>query len=214
MVRVILEKDYGQRIKMCFGYPVSIPMQFGGIDPSVTVGFRDEAIRVAVEPNTWSLDFAHADERTTTMPDEAAAHYFGDPRATGADNELVRARKIPNFNDERMRVAQAWGDYLYSDQHGHYTTIRIKVPNVPVVAIYKLDHNMQPIAEQTPFRPWDFFRFEDILDAAWEAELASLHERKPKFAPRQPEKLDISNLTPEQIDELAKMLSARTRKAG
>ena len=214
MVRVVLDTDYGKRIKMCFGYPVSIPMQFGSIDPSVTVGFRDDPMRVPVEPNTWWLDFASSDERMTTMPEEAAVCYFGDPRASGADNELVKARKIPRYNDERMRVAQVWGDYLYSDQHGNYTTVRIKVPNVPHVSVYKLDHNMQVLPEQAPYRPWEFFLFEELLDPAWEAELAALHARKPKFAPREPEKLDISNLTEEQIDQLAKMLSNRNRKAG
>ena len=214
MVRIILDKDYGARIKMCFGYPVSIPMQFGGIDPSVTVGFRENPVRINVEPNTWWLDFAHSDERMTTMPEEAAVHYFGDPRAAAADDELVKARKIPSFNDERVRVAQVWGDYLYSDQHGHYTTVRIRVPNVPYVSVHKLDHNMQPIPDAVPYRPWDFFHWEELLDPAWEAELYALHERKPKFAPRQQEKLSIADLTDEQIDQLSKMLSGRNRKAG
>lgn len=214
MVRVTLDKEYGKRIRMCFGYPVSIPMHFGNIDPSVTVGFRDDPMRVAVEPNTWWLDFAHSDERSTTMPEEAAVHYFGDPRAKGADDELVRARKIPNFNDERMRVAQIWGDYLYSDQHGHYTTVKIRVPDVPYVSVQRLDHNMQVIADQTPYRPWDFFHWEELLDPAWEAEQAALAARKPSYAPTPPRAIEISDLTPAQIEELAKRLSLHARKAG
>lgn len=214
MVRVTLEKDFGRPIRMCFGYPISVPMQFGGIDPSVTVNFRADPVRIAVEPNTWALDFARPDMRSTTMPEEVALHYFGDPRSTTADNEEVKSRKIPNFNDERMRVAQVWGDYLYSDQHGFYSTVKIKVPDVPRIAVHALDHNMQPLADAPVYRPWEKFHWEELLDPSADIELEMLAARKPTFVRKDPQPIDISTLTGAQLDQLAKQLALHVKKAG
>jgi hypothetical protein len=214
MVRVTLEKDYGKRIRMLCGYEVVVPMQFGGADPDVMVDFRGSREPLPARPNEFFLDWANEDERSTLMPNEYAVLYFGDPRA-GSDEKLVRDKVIPNLNDERERVANIWGGYLYSDLHGPYTTIRIAVPAVPYVSVAAVDHNGMTRTSGKPHRPHEFFDFAAFLDPNAEAELEQYRARRrgPITASAREVTLDISNLSKAQLTELAAAIAKQTKAA-
>src|SRR5271167_1343157 len=166
MLRVTLDEDFGGPIRMVFGYEVVVPMHFGTVaDPSQMANFRGPREALPAEARVWMLDFADEDKRSTLMPDEVAVHYFGDMRAAAGDHPDVRARRIPNYNDERIRVAQVWGDYLMSDKHGHYTTVRIAVPRVPKVSITPVNQNGMAVVGSWSYRPHEFFDFAALLSA-------------------------------------------------
>src|SRR5215469_10798529 len=206
MVRVTLERDYGKRIRMLCGYEVVVPMQFGHADPDVMVEFRGSREALPARPNVYYLDYANEDERSTLMPDEYAVLYFGNPNA-GKDEQLVRDKVFPALGDERERVANVWGGYLYSDRHGPYTTIKIACPDVPHVSVATVDHNGMTRTTGKVFRPWEFFTFADYLDPQHEAEYAEYNRiRQRPFANVQPaqQTLDISKLSKAQLSELAK----------
>lgn len=212
MVRVTLEKDFGRRIRLLCGYEVVVPMQFGSADPDVMVEFRGSRDALPAKPNEYFLDWANEDERSTLMPDEFAVIYFGNPRA-GASDELVRAKVVPALHDERERVANIWGGYLYSDRHGPYTTIKIAEPDVPHVAVATVDHNGTTRVNAKVFRPHEFFAFKDFLDPNSDAEVAEYTRlRKRPFSASSPLSLDVAKLDDEQLDALAAMLAKRKAK--
>lgn len=210
MVRVTLEKDFGRRIRLVCGHEIVVPMQFGAADPDVMVEFRGPREALPAKPNEYFLDWANEDERSTLMPDEYAVLYFGNPRA-GISEELVRARVVPSLQDERERVGNVWGGYLYSDRHGPYTTIKIAIPDIPHVAITGVDHNGMTKTNARVYRPHEFFSFADFLDPNSDAELAEYHRvRQRPFATAPPPlTLDIANLDESQLDVLAALLAKR-----
>lgn len=211
MIRVTLEADPGRKINMPFGYEVTVPMSFGIVaDPDQMVDFSGSRQLIDAERKEWFLDWNDPDLRVTMMEEAAAIHYFGDPRARSSDDERVKNKQLPEFNRERLRVARVWGDYLYSDQHGLYSTVRIQVPKVPVVSIIPIMPNGMVMTNAPVYRPWEFFDFESLLSADHEAEMEALRARRPRYfqAPPQPQGFDISKMTPEQIAQLAEALGA------
>lgn len=212
MVRVTLDDDYGSRIKMCFGYDVAVPMQFGGAEPALTVDFRGAREALPAVQTIYWLDWAIEDDRSTIMPEAAAAYYFGDPRSGGMDNALVKARRVPNLNDERQRVALTWGDYLFSERHGKYSTVKIDLPRIPHVTIYPMKQNGMTNLEAPIFKPWEFFKWEDQLDSNWQAELANYKATRNVAIPAAPV-LSLSDMSEDELDKLAAMLAKRKSAA-
>jgi hypothetical protein len=198
---------------MAYGYEVIVPMHFGAIvDPEQMVDFRAPRQALPAQPRVWVLDWADDRRRATLMPEEVAIHYFGNPESGPPTEPLVQMRKRPVFNDERVRVAQVWGDFLYSALHGNYTTVRIAVPRVPHVVIQSVDQTGQPL-EGTEYRPWAFFDWATQLDPNHVAEMQRYHEtRAPLFSPAPPPNIDLANLTGDQLDQLAEALLARDKK--
>jgi hypothetical protein len=212
MLRITLDEDFGGPIRMVFGYEIVVPMQFGAADPALMTNFRGDRQPLPAKARVWELDWVREDLRSTLIPEEAATHYFGDSRADSPDNELVRQRKIPNFNDERIRVAQVWGDYFFSDQHGKYATVRIDLPRIPKVSLAAVNHNGVVVDGSPVFQPWEFFRWADLLDAGAEEEMAALRARRPSLgAQPRPPAIDIANLSPDQLDALANALAKRVQ---
>lgn len=210
MIRVTLEADPGRKINMPFGYEVTVPMSFGIVaDPDQMVDFSGSRQLINAERKEWFLEWDDPDLRVTLMEEAAAIHYFGDPRARSNDDERVKNKQLPEFNQERLRVARVWGDYLYSDQHGLYSTVRIAVPKVPQVNIVPIMPNGMAMTNAPVYRPWEFFAFEALLSADHEAEMEALRRRRPRyFEAPEPQPFDISKMTPAQIAELAEKLGA------
>jgi len=203
MLRVTLLEDFGKRVRMAFGYETAIPMHFGAIsDPALMVDFRGPREPLPAKQTVYYLDWANEDERSTLIPPEAVLHYFGNMNAASGDDVRVRNLQVPEFNQERNRVAAVWGDYLYSDAHGPYVTIRIKEPDIPKVRIVPVNANGVSLPGAWEYEPHAFFRFAEILDPNAAAELAALRARKPTVAPLPQQALDISNLSPEQLEAL------------
>ena len=209
MLRVTLESDPGRKICMPFGYEVSVPMHFGSvIDPAQMVNFSSPRQELDAERKEYWLIWDDNDMRTTLMDEGVAIHYFGNPQARSRDNELVRKGQLPEFNRERLRVACVWGDYLYSDMHGPYTTVRIRVPDMPVVSIVPVTQAALAVPGAPIFRPHEFLRFEELLSPEAERELAALATRRPVFVATPPPQIDLANLSHEQIAALAEQLRA------
>jgi len=201
---------------MVYGYEVVVPMHFGAIvDPDQMANFSQKTPPLPAQPRLWLLDWADERRRATLMPEEVAIHYFGNPQAGPMTDALVQSRKVPVFNDERQRVAMVWGDYLYSALHGNYTTIRIAVPRVPHIVIQSADQTGEAIVG-TEYRPWDFFKWAEQLDPNHEAEMTRYYAtRAPLFSPTPPATIDLSNLSADQLDQLAELVIAKNkRKAG
>lgn len=211
MVRITLDEDYGEAVRMIFGYKIAVPMQFGGADPALMTDFRGERVPLPAEANVWELDWVDDDRRSTLLPEEVAIHYFGDSRSAGQNVEAVRARRIPNFNDERIRVAQVWGDYYFSAKHGLYATVRIDLPRVPRVTIAPVNHNGQVPLNAPTFVPWDFFKWGELLAPTASEEMAELRERRRVFTPAPPPTIDLSNLSAADLDALVVALQAKMK---
>jgi hypothetical protein len=208
MLRVTLLEDAG-RLRMQYGYDVTVPMHFGSItDPAMMVDFRSPPRALPAEPRTWILDFANEETRSVLMDEPVVVHYFGDMRAGPGDDERVRARTIPSFEQERMRVAQVWGDYLYSDQHGLYSTVRIAVPSVPKVIVQPVSASGATVANAWAYAPLEFFRFEELLSADADAEMLVRASRRRPMVPagHAPAEIDLSNLSEAQLDVLARRM--------
>lgn len=223
MLRVTLLEDFGSPFRLMFGYEVVVPMHFGAIaDPTQMVNFSKPAEPLPAQPRLWSFDWASEDMRTALVPPEVVFHYFGDMRSLPGDHPLVRDKRVPNFNDERQRVAMVWGDYLYSALHGPYTTVRIAVPVIPKVLIQPVNQSGIVPSDAWAFKPHEFWKWEDQLVAEHEQEMVEYRARRrmrpaPPVTPTPPASLDISNLSGEQLDELAKLLIERNKakqKAG
>ena len=216
MVTVTLESDFGGPVRMVYGYDVVVPMHFGAIvDPDQMTQMSQPRQPLPAQPKVWLLDFSDDRRRRTLMPEEVAIHYFGNPQSGSPNEPLVAASKVPVFNDERVRVAQVWGDFLYSALHGPYATVRIQVPRVPHVVVQSADQTGAPI-EGTEYRPWTFFNWTEQLDPNHEAEMTRYYaNRAPMFSPTPPQQIDISNLSDAQLDQLAELMLAKNkRKAG
>ena len=210
MLRVALEADPGRPICMPFGYEVAVPMHFGAVnfaDPSQLVDFSAPRQMLPAERKEYSLHWDNEDMRSVLMEEFVAVHYFGNPMARSRDDENVRKGVVPEYNNKRLRVAAVWGDYLYSDQHGHYTTIRIRVPDMPRVTISPVTQSGVIVAGSYEYRPHAFLKFEELLSADAEAEMAALQSRRPRVF-QSPQSIDIAKLTPQQIAALAQQLSA------
>lgn len=208
MLRVTLLEDFGKRIRLAFGYEATVPMHFGAIvDPAMMVDFRGPREPLPAKQNLWLLDWADEEMRSTLMPPEVAVHYFGNPNASSGDDERVRRMQVPEYNQERIRVAQVWGDYLFSNQHGPYTTVRIAVPDIPQVRIVPVNQNGVALSDAWEFIPHEFFRWPELLDANADAEMAAYRAQRPGRAVAPPPPgIDISNLSPEQLEALVAQL--------
>jgi hypothetical protein len=208
MLRVTLESDPGRKLCMPFGYEVTVPMSFGAItDPAQMVDFRGPRVAMQAERKEYWLNWDDDDMRSTLMEEAAAIHYFGNPQATSREDERVKRGQLPEFVYERQRVARVWGDYLYSDAHGHYATVRIRLPEVPHVMIVPVTQSGTAVPGAPIYRPHEFLRFEELLSPDWERELEMLRQRRPTFvAAPPPTSIDLANLSNEQIAALAAQL--------
>lgn len=209
MLRVTLEADPGRKLCMPFGYEVTVPMSFGAItDPAQMVDFRGPRVAMPAERKEFWLYWDDEDMRSVLMDEAAAIHYFGNPQSTNREDERVKQGRLPEFIHERQRVARVWGDYLYSDAHGHYTTVRIRAPEVPHVSVVTITQSGTVVPGAPVYRPWEFFNFEELLSPDWERELEMLRQRRPTFVAAPPPQIDLANLSPEQIARLAEQLAA------
>jgi hypothetical protein len=210
MLRITLEQDYGERIGLKFGYESVTPIPMGAngvplveVDNSLTrAGHRAPSL---AQPRIWWLEYANEDERSALVPNEVAVHYFGDWRS-GTDPVAEENKQIPKFNNERARVAMAWGDYQYT-RRGRYSTTKIAVPRVPHVVIHNVNANGSSVGTWA-FRPWDFWRFEELLAADAAEQMAEVN-RRGKASSR----LNIADIPEDQLDELAALLQKRSKKA-
>jgi hypothetical protein len=216
MIRITLLEDFGAPVVLKWGYEVMVPMSFGPQADALTVEFsrRDEPL--AARPLQWELEWIDPEKRSVILQDDTiAVHWFGDPRAKASNDPDVRDRRVPNFNDERIRVAMVWGDYVYSDRYGPYTSVRIRLPQIPKVVIQRTGPNGAPIAG-ADFFPHKFWRFEDLLAGDHEAQYADMVARyRPQTLQTLP--FDVTNLSDEQLDAFAEALTrrrtARTKSA-
>lgn len=217
MLRVTLLADPGQRVCMPFGYEVAVPMHFGTItDPAMMVDFSAPRQAMPAERKEYWLDWDVSDMRSVLMDEAPTIHYFGNPQATNdREDERVKRGVIPNYNQERLRVARVWGDYLYSDLHGHYTTVRVRLPNVPRVSVVPVTQSGAALPGAPVYDPYAFFRFEELLSPDAEAELATMAARRPTLIGKPPTTIDIANLSPEQLTALVEQIDrfAATRNS-
>lgn len=201
MIRITIEEDFGAPVQLKWGYEIMVPMSFGPATPEMMTEFRGPREPLPAQPLMWELDYRDPEKRSVIMQEDAVAiHYFGDPRAASSDTPAVRDRKVPNFNDERIRVGMVWGDYIYSDMYGPYTSVRVRVPQIPRVVIQRANAAGTAMPESA-FRPHEFFRWEDMLVGDADAQYADMVARhRPRGLQGG---LDISNLSPDQLDQLA-----------
>jgi hypothetical protein len=188
-----------------FGHEIIVPMSFGGqpTADNMTTFTRGNDPLPAV-PRVWTLSWRDKDRRAALVPIEVAMHYFGDWRAS-SDREAVRNGLVPSLDLERGRVAMVWGDYLYSGQHGMYSTVKIDVPRVPHVLIEHANENGATVGDWK-YRPWDFFKWGDMLDPK------AAQYRKAIQAQRGVLDL-VSSIDDSQLDQLAELLSKRKSSA-
>lgn len=212
MIRITLLEDFGGPVIIRWGYEIMVPMSFGSATPETTASFSSREEPLPARPLIWTLDWRDEETRSIVLQEDGiGVHYFGDPRSTTADHPAVRSGQVPNFNEERTRVAMVWGDYQYSDQYGPYTTVRIRVPKVPKVVIHRASANGSAMLD-TAFYPLEFWKFEDLLTADHEAQYAEMLARRNRRPGAAPAPIDPSNMSDQQIDALAEALMRR-RKA-
>jgi hypothetical protein len=205
MIRVTLLEDYGGRINLHFGAEVLVPMQFGAFAEGLVTEMRGAREGLPVEERRWPLSWKE-DERSVLLPNEVATHHFGDWRA-GSDAQAVKDRLLPSFNTERERVAKVWGDYFFaSEKDGNplgYTTVRLAVPKFPHVELTNVNASGNTVGDWN-WKPREFWKFEELLDECATRELARLQSRRGGQGA-----IDLSNLEPAQLDQLAEMLESR-----
>jgi hypothetical protein len=215
MLRVTLAADPGQKVCMPFGYEIAVPMHFGAIsDPALMVDFSAPRVAMPAERKEYWLHWDDQDMRTTLMEEAAAIHYFGNPQSRNRDDERVKRGVLPEFNNERMRVARVWGDYLYSDLHGNYSTVRVRLPKIPHVEIVPVTQSGMAVPGAPIYDPYAFFRFEELLSPDADTELATMAARRPTLVAAQPQQIDLANLAPDQIAALAEALSKYSATQG
>lgn len=211
MIRITLLEDFGGPAILRWGYEVMVPMSFGSATPETTANFsvRDEPL--PARALVWTLDWRDEEMRSIVLQEDGiGVHYFGDPRSQRGDHPAVKNGLVPAYNEERTRVAMVWGDYLYSDQFGHYTTVKIRVPRMPKVVIHRANANGSAVVDSA-FYPHDFWKFEELLEPEHEA-LYAQHLARRNARHGAPATLDVSHMSDEQIDALAEALMRR-RKA-
>lgn len=206
MLRITLNQPWRSALSFRLGAESVAPMDFGGYTPELQNEFRAPRRRSQEKPRVWTMDY-YDDTRSILVPDEVVVHYFGNWRA-GTDPEAVEARVLPSFNNERERVANKWGGYMYSSR-GTYTTAKIDVPDMPDVTINAVNSAGTTVGEWD-FNPRSFWKFEELLDAEAESEMAEVLARRGK---RASVKLDIADIPDDQLDALAKLLEKRKKLA-
>lgn len=206
MLRITLLSEYEGTVGHRLGYENVAPMDHGAFSEELTNNFRGARVAGGATPRTWPMSW-NEDERSVLVPEEVAAHYYGDPRA-GSDPIAERDRLIPSFNNERDRVANAWGGYMISPLHQYPAVVRIKVPNMPNVRIEQVTPGGKPIAGAPVFEPKKFWRFEELLAEDADVQLRELEARKGKKAVLSLETMDEATL-----DQLAALLDKRKKLA-
>ena len=212
MIRITIEQDFGAPVMLKWGYEIMVPMSFGPASPEMMTEFRGPREPLPAQPLQWELDYRDPEKRSVILQDDAVAiQYFGDPRSAASDHPLVRDKRVPNFNDERIRVAMVWGDYIYSDRYGPYTSVRVRVPQIPHVVIQRTNASGSAISDSA-FRPHAFFRWEEMLVSDADAQYADMVARgKPRTL--QGGGIDLANLSDDELDKLANALRNRAQKA-
>ena len=206
MLKITLKEPFRAPFTLRFGYDSVTPMDMGPRTDQVTNEARGQRHPSGAKPRLWEMDF-NSDAKSILVPNEVAVHYFGDWRA-GTDLDAVDKGLIPNFNDERERVANAWGGYFLSDKHGMYATVKIAVPQIPKVVIQAVNDSGSVVGD-FKFEPHKFFRFEEPLAPSADAEMAEILSRGKVNM-----KFDLSQIPQSQLDELAALLANRKTPAG
>jgi hypothetical protein len=166
-VRITLLEKYrkpeelNEPIRLVYGTDVAVPMSFGGMTSEAINDFRGPRQEIVAEPRVWLLHWDDEAMRSTLVPQEVAAHYFGDQRCK--DPAAVKALVCNPLNVERDRVAKIWGDYDFASEFGPYSSIKIDVPRMPKVKIQNVNGNGVTVGESF-YDPWAFFEFEKHLD--------------------------------------------------
>jgi len=218
-VRITLEEpnvgaDQGVDVMLRYGTEVIVPMNFGGYSDESSVNFRETPQALPAQPREWILSWNDPDRRAALVPIEVAMYYFGDWRSDN-DGPAVRAGRVRKLNVERDRVATVWGDYHFSTKNGLYSTVKIAVPKVPHVVVQNVNENGATVGDFA-FRPWEFFKWQDYLDPNATAEYrAELDDRRNKSKSNSGIIDIVSQLTPEQIDQIASLVnkSSKAQKA-
>lgn len=194
-------------------------------DPSMHVGFNSgqsdllAGLGIEAEQNRFKAaqnvvyDLGYGPEAAIIIPVSCARFHFGDWTIKPGD---LSQRKIKRtYQQERIRVAMAWGDWVRMPRgrklaNGIAADTRcIGLPSVPHVKIEVLEQNGQPYGGA--FDPWAFYRWETEIDqnAVREANLIAqelgMVAPRPLVAPS----FDFSNLSESDLEKLATLLAAK-----
>jgi hypothetical protein len=204
-----------------------VPFGAGAIsvsDPSFHVGFnsaqtgQEDANRFkAAQDVVYQLGLG--DEQSIIVPVSCAMVHFGDWTITPGSKDQRKVKRT--YGQERIRVAGQWGDFKrmprgkkMQDGKVQADTRCIGLPDIPHVKIEILEQNGRPYG--TPIVPWDFYKWEQDIDAqaVREAQLiaAEMGFMAPQqLAPAASAQIDLSALSDAQLEQLAGLMADKLK---
>lgn len=189
-------------------------------DPNCQVGFNvhlGEVRNSGKNAQDIVYELRLGADNSIIIPIDCAQRHFGDWTVRPGDASQNAVKRT--YGQEKARVAGNWGDYkrmprgrqIAGAATAQADTRIIGAPEVPHVKIEVLEQNGKPYGEA--FIPWDFYRWDADIDVAAVEEARRLYSVNAAAAPASPV-LDVSALTPAQLDILAAALANRGGNGG